>query len=157
MQEIRPDGELLDGLQRDTCHQSVKAGGEQIVQSFCQAFLCELSQAESTVTHDRRHVIGSEAVGHAPQIVMTKTYATENNRHAIAGGDFTARVFADRVVNDVEDSRPAKNIHDHRQVAQALGNINLNIHDVEFQVVSLYYTKPGSEPYQIVVHNRPSM
>jgi len=78
---------------------------------------------------------------------MTKTDAAENDRDAFARRHFAAGVFADRVVNDVEDARSTKDIHNHRQVAQALGNIDLNVHDVVFQGMSLYYTKPESESY----------
>jgi len=66
MQEVRPDVELLNDLQRDARHQSVKASGKQIVQGFGQAFLRELGKTESTVAHDGRHVVRPEAVGHAP-------------------------------------------------------------------------------------------
>jgi len=42
MQEVRPDVELLDGLQGDARHESVKAGVEEIVQCLSQALLGEL-------------------------------------------------------------------------------------------------------------------
>jgi hypothetical protein len=126
-------GDDMDGEGR---HQHIEIRAEEVIEGLCQTFFGESGEIEIGFAHNGGHVELSEAIGHAPEIVMTGIHGAHNDGHAIAGGNDTTWMLGQCAIDDVEDSGAAEHVDDEWEVAKSLGNSDGDVHGTSIQYSS---------------------